>query len=54
VAKGDVMLCRVKDAEYLHLVKAVGGDGRVLIGNKRGGENGWTRAVFGKCVGVER
>lgn len=50
-AVDDVVLCRVKGAEYLHLVKAVSGD-RVLIGNNRGGTNGWTsrRNVYGRLV----
>lgn len=51
---GDIVLCRVKGAEYLHLVKAVDGD-RYQIGNNRGGINGWvTRTgIFGRCVQVE-
>lgn len=48
---GDVVLCRVKGSEYLHLVKAREGD-RYLIGNNKGRLNGWTRAIFGKLVGV--
>lgn len=50
---GDIVLCKVGGAEYLHLVKAVGADGRVLIGNNRGRTNGWTRSVFGRLVRVE-
>lgn len=49
---GDVVLCKVGGAEYLHLVKAIQGD-RVQIGNMRGRINGWTRAVFGRLVDVE-
>ena len=51
---GDVVLCRVGHAEYLHLVKAVA-CGRFEIGNNRGRINGWvTRAsIFGLCVKVE-
>lgn len=49
---GDVVLCKVGGAEYLHLVKAIQGD-RVQIGNMRGRINGWTRAVFGRLVHVE-
>ena len=54
VAVGDIVLCRVRGAEYLHLIKAVRG-GRYLIGNNRGGLNGWVSrsAIFGKCVRVE-
>jgi hypothetical protein len=39
--QGDVVLCTVSGRQYLHLVKAVNGD-RYLIGNNRGGLNGWT------------
>lgn len=53
VAPGEIVLCKVKGTEYLHLVKAVGPDGRVLIGNNIGRTNGWTRAVFGRLVRVE-
>lgn len=55
VEKDDIVLCRVHGQEYLHLVKAVDGE-RCLIGNNRGGTNGWTSLsqVFGKVVKVER
>lgn len=56
VKKGEVVLCRVMGCDYLHLVKAVrgkGGECEFLIGNNRGGTNGWTRAVYGRCVQVE-
>lgn len=53
-APGDVVLCKVNGAQYLHLVKAVQGD-RVQIGNNKGRINGWTsrNQVFGKLVKVE-
>ncbi len=51
-AIGDVVLCRVNGSEFLHLVKAVQGD-RVLIGSNRGSTNGWTRAIYGRCIKVE-
>lgn len=51
-AVGDVVLCRVNGTEYLHLVKAVQGD-RALIGNNKGGTNGWTKAIYGRCIKVE-
>jgi SOS-response transcriptional repressor LexA len=51
---GDIVLCKVKGNEYLHLVKAMQGK-RFLIGNNRGGINGWitARGIFGRCVKVE-
>lgn len=50
----DIVLCKVRGAEYLHLIKAVNG-GRYLIGNNHGGTNGWigASAIFGKCIRVE-
>ena len=51
LAAGDIVLCRVNGADYLHLVKAIQGD-RVQIGNNKGYINGWTRRVFGKLVKV--
>lgn len=55
---GDAVLCRVHGRCFLHLVKAVQGHGRhrrYLIGNNRGGINGWIprRAIYGRCVAVE-
>lgn len=51
----DVVLVKVKGAVYLHLIKAMQGD-RLLIGNNRGGVNGWTtkKQVFGKVVKIEK
>jgi SOS-response transcriptional repressor LexA len=52
---GDIVLVRCRGREYLHLVKAVQ-DQRYLIGNNRGGINGWVgrRAVFGRATRIER
>lgn len=49
---GDIVLCRVKGNVYLHLVKAVDKK-RFLIGNNRGGTNGWTGTIYGKAVKIE-
>jgi len=55
LAAGDIVLCRVKGAQYLHLVIAMQGD-RYQIGNNRGGINGWItrRQIYGRLVRVER
>ena len=58
LALGDIVLCRVRGAHYLHLVKAIRGDGadaRYQIGNNRGGINGWIgRAqIYGRLLRVE-
>ena len=51
---GDIVLCKVKGHEYLHIVKAIQG-GRFQIGNNRGLINGWIGAngIFGRCTRVE-
>ena len=49
----DIVFCRVKGNFYVHLVKAIGQDGRLQIGNNHGHINGWTKAVYGKVVRVE-
>ena len=51
---GDIVLCKVKGNEYLHLIKAIQ-DERFLIGNNRGGTNGWIgrHSIFGRLVRVE-
>jgi hypothetical protein len=51
---GDIVLCKVKGNEYLHLVKAIQ-DLRFQIGNNRGGINGWIgpHSIFGRLVKVE-
>jgi hypothetical protein len=50
---GDVVLVRCRGHEYLHLMKARQGD-RFLIGNNRGGLNGWVgrRAIFGVATRI--
>jgi hypothetical protein len=51
---GDIVLCKVGGAEYLHLIKAIQGE-RFQIGNNRGRINGWVtmRAIHGRLVRVE-
>ncbi|MFO0572600.1 MAG: hypothetical protein U1A78_01235 [Polyangia bacterium] len=54
LAVGDIVLCRVNGAEYLHLIKAIQGP-RFQIGNNRGRINGWitARSIYGRCIRVE-
>lgn len=54
----DIVLCNVGRNEYLHLVKSIRTrDGRwsFLIGNNRGGINGWAQEsqMHGKLIRVE-
>jgi len=52
--KGDIVLCKVRSYQYLHLIKAIRGP-QYQIGNNIGGINGWigTNAIFGICTKVE-
>ena len=43
----DIVYCKVKGNFYTHLVKAKNIDKGLLIGNNKGGTNGWTKQVFG-------
>jgi len=55
LAVGDIVLCKVDGRQYLHLVRAIGSDGRYQIANNRGGINGWCPRdrVYGVVVKVE-
>jgi phage repressor protein C with HTH and peptisase S24 domain len=54
ITAGDVVLCRVRQRDYLHLVLEIQ-NGRYRIGNARGGVNGWVRrgAIFGRVTHVQ-
>lgn len=51
IKKGDIVLCKVKGKEYLHLVVAVNNK-KYQIGNNRGGINGWVsrNAIYGRFL----
>ena len=50
----DIVLCKVRGAAYLHLIKAIQGP-RFQIGNNKGYINGWVgpNAIYGRCVKVD-
>jgi len=50
---GDIVLCKVKGSQYLHLISAIDKD-RFQISNNKGFVNGWINknAVYGKLVRV--
>ena len=52
---GDVVLCKVDGRQWLHLVSAIGSDGRYQISNNKGNINGWCslKNVYGTVVLVE-
>lgn len=51
--KGDIVLCKVRGVQYLHLVSGLK-PGQVQISNNRGHVNGWTARtnVFGVLTDV--
>ena len=53
VSVNDIVLCKVRGSEYLHIVKAIQGS-RYQIGNNRGRINGWIGpgSIFGRLVSV--
>ena len=54
LSPGDIVLCRVRGSDYLHIVKAIERD-QYQIGNNRGRINGWIpgTAIFGILTKVE-
>lgn len=53
IVKGDIVLCKVRGTQYLHLVTAIKGD-QYQISNNHGHVNGWVsrQNVFGILVSV--
>ena len=49
---GDIVFCKVKGNFYTHLVKAKNEKKGCLIGNNKGGTNGWTKQVYGKVIEI--
>lgn len=54
INKNDIVLCKVKGSQYLHIVKALDGN-RYQIGNNKGRINGWItmNSIFGICTKIE-
>jgi hypothetical protein len=49
---GHIVYCKVKGSYLTHLVKAKNHDKGLLIGNNKGGINGWTKQVFGRVTEI--
>lgn len=47
----DIVYCKVNGRYYTHLVKGKSERG-LLIGNNKGGINGWTKEVYGRVIEV--
>ena len=52
VEVGDIVYCKVSGNYYTHLVKAKNNQRGCLIGNNKGGINGWTKNVYGKVIQI--
>lgn len=50
---GHMVLCSVSGNQYVHLITAIGQDGRYQISNNKGHINGWTKSVYGKVIDVK-
>jgi hypothetical protein len=48
----DVVLTKVSGNWMVHKITKIGSDGRYMISNNRGRENGWTRQVYGRVIAV--
>lgn len=55
IVVGDIVLCKVEGKQWLHLVSAIGSDGRYQISNNKGHVNGWCviENIFGIVIGIE-
>ena len=49
---GDVVFCKVKKFIDAHKITKIDADGRYLISNNKGWDNGWTKKVFGRVIAV--
>lgn len=48
---GDIVLSKVRGRFIdAHKITKIGADGRYMIANNHGFENGWTNAVYGRVV----
>ena len=50
----DIVFCKVK-GRYIdaHKITNIAADGRYMISNNHGYDNGWTRTIYGKVVDHE-
>lgn len=55
IVVGDIALCKVEGRPWLHLITAIGSDGRFQISNNKGHINGWCvpENIFGIVTNIE-
>lgn len=49
----DIVFCRVGRFIDAHLITKIDSQGRYMISNNKGRDNGWTKKIFGKVVEIE-
>lgn len=51
---GDIVFSKVR-GKFIdaHQITAKDAEGRYLISNNKGYDNGWTRTIYGKVTGIE-
>ncbi len=52
---GDIVFCKVK-GRYIdaHKITKIDAQGRRMIANNHGYENGWTSTIYGKVIAAEK
>lgn len=48
----DVVVCKVKGRWMVHKITRIASDGRYMISNNKGHDNGWTRQIYGRVIAV--
>lgn len=52
IQTGDIVLAKVKGHFYIHLVTRTSLDGRFMISNNHGHDNGWSRQIYGRVTKI--
>lgn len=51
---GDIVFCKVKGQNFVHLIKAIVDEDKFLIANATGKENGYATKIYGKVIQVQK
>lgn len=46
----DVVMTKVRGNWMVHKITKIGADGRYMISNNKGHDNGWTKQIFGRVI----
>ncbi len=50
---GDVVFCKINGKHIdAHLIRRIDAQGRYLIANNHGHDNGWTKKIYGRVIKV--